>query len=244
MLITPKLPNIRKLFLPDPGFVIGDADLDRADLQVVVWEADDDELKQMLREGVDLHTENAKVLHCTRHQAKGFVHGTNYGGKPKTMAKVAGTTTHIADQMQKRWFAAHPGIKRWHDRTERQLFERRYVENAFGFRRFYFDRIESILPEALAWIPQSTVAIVTNKGIINLHRNLPIVQVLLQVHDSTVFQYEKRYDPHLRPKIRDQLTVVVPYEDPLVIPVGLKLSDKSWGDVKEVEWETEVQNAI
>ena len=52
-----KLPNIRRLFIPDPGQIIGDADLDRADLQVVVWEADDTELKQMLHEGVDLQLE-------------------------------------------------------------------------------------------------------------------------------------------------------------------------------------------
>ena len=37
------------MFVPDEGYLIADADLDRADLQVVVWEADDQDLKAKLR---------------------------------------------------------------------------------------------------------------------------------------------------------------------------------------------------
>ena len=257
-----KLPNVRELFIPDPGYLIGDVDLDRADLQVVVWEANDADLKRQLKLGVDLHIVNGMQLegrepppeeelieahpeypeHKRRYArprefAKAFIHGTNYGGKERTMARTAGITVHRAQQLQRRWFTLHPGIKEWHDRTEESLRTTRSVRNAFGFRRMYFDRIDSILPEALAWVPQSTVAIVTNKGLVNLDANLPQVELLLQVHDSLVFQYEKRFDPTIRLKIRDNLLIEVPYEDPLIIPVGLKLSDKSWGHCKAANWE-------
>jgi len=215
---------------------MADIDLDRADLQVVVWEADDEEFKDMLREGVDVHAENAKTLGCSRPMAKRFCHGTNYGGGARTMAINCGLTVAESERMQSRWFGAHPGIKRWHDRTMDQLQRNRTVRNAFGFRRFYFDRIEGILPEALAWVPQSTVANVTNLGLSNIFRNLPEVQLLLQVHDSLVVQYPKRLDPDVRPLIRSQMLVEVPYEDPLVIPVGIKLSDRSWGDCAEAKW--------
>lgn len=191
----------------------------------------------MLHEGVDLHSENAKVLHCTRQQAKSFVHGTNYGGSARTMAIAAGVTTAQAEAMQRRWFSAHPGIKDWHRRTEGQLQSSRSVRNAFGFRRTYFDRIEGILPEALAWIPQSTVANVINAGLRNIYDQLPSVTLLLQVHDSLVFQWPVSSDPAIRPAIRDALLITVPYADPLVIPVGLKVSLDSWGDCKTAEWE-------
>jgi hypothetical protein len=46
---TIDLPNVRKLFIPDPGKMIFDADLSGADLYVVVWEADDAGLKKALR---------------------------------------------------------------------------------------------------------------------------------------------------------------------------------------------------
>lgn len=230
------LPNIRKLFIPPPNFIICDADLDRADLQVVVWEADDDDLKAKLREGVDMHSENAKDLGISRPLAKAWVHGTNYGGGPRTMAINCGITIHQAEKMRNRWFQIHPGIKDWHDRTMASLETTRSVYNKFGFRRFYFDRIEGILPEALAWIPQSTVACVINKGLLNLAVNVPEVEILLQVHDSLVFQLPESKSSVLLPRVRESLLIPIPYEDPLTIPIGLKASNKSWGEVKDREW--------
>lgn len=237
------LPNIKKLFLPDPGYIIADTDLDRADLQVVVWEANDDDLKQKLREGVDIHTANAADIFgndqakAKRPLAKAGVHATNYGASARTLARALGITVREAEFFQHRWFSAHPGIKDWHDRVMGDLQARREVRNQFGFRRYFLDRIESLLPQALAWIPQSTVAIVTNQGIQNLYNNLPEVDILLQVHDSTVWQVRKERFKSLLPEIHQALLVEIPYEDPLTIPVGLKASPLSWGDCKDFTWE-------
>jgi len=241
---TVHLPNVRKMFIPDPGYIIADCDLDRADLQVVVWEADDAEMKQMLRENVDVHTENAKIIGFSRDMAKRFIHGTNYGGSSRTMSRSCGITMHQADIAQRRWFAAHPGIVEWHRRTEHELMTRREVRNKFGYRRFYFGRIEGLLPEALAWVPQSTVAVVTNLGIINLYTNLPRIHVLMQVHDSLVLQIPKNLYPSILPTIRENLLITIPYPDPLIIPVGIKVSEKSWGDCVEVEWEQKPSGII
>ena len=226
------LPNIRKLFIPDPGYTFFDMDLDRADLQVVVWESGDDELKSMLREGVDMHSENAKVLGISRQLAKSWVHGTNYGGGPRTMAQNCGITIHQAEQMRARWFSAHPGIQNWHARTEAFLRSNHYVENKFGCRRYYFDRIDGLLPQALAWIPQSTVACVINRAWVNIYETLPQIQVLLQVHDSLAGQIPTHRLAHLLPAMESASQIIVPYDDPLVIPVGIKTSPNSWGDVE------------
>lgn len=244
-----KLPNVRDLFIPDPGQEFWDADLDRADLQVVVWEADDPVLKEALRVGLDLHLLNARDLFslpyttedlrdpsilpqlksrfkAQREFAKTFVHGTNYGGKPRTMSEHARCTVAEAEAMQRAWFRAHPGIKEWHERTEYLLQTERCVWNKFGYRMYFFDRVEGLLPEALAWVPQSTVACVINRGLFNIHTNLPQVNILLQVHDSLagqkpVGQFDK--------EIVEQMRVVIPYKDPLVIPASIKTSAESWG---------------
>lgn len=234
-----KLPNIRKLFTPDPGFIICDCDLDRADLQVVIAEADDDELRQACAAGIDLHAENAAVLKCPRPMAKAFVHGTNYGGSARTMAINCGISTARSEMMQERWFAQHPGIKDWHDRVRESLMTTRTVRNRFGFRRFYFDRIESVIPEALAWIPQSTVANVINHGYLNLYNDVPEVQVLMQVHDSLVFQVRAEDFVRSLPRIRKALEIPIPYDPTLTIGVGLKASRSSWGECKDVPWDFE-----
>lgn len=251
-----ELPNIRSLFIPDPGMTFFDMDLDRADLQVVVWEADDPELKAALRMGVDMHLLNAFTLaqrslppleelvegHAKysshripykkeRQLAKSFIHGSNYGGGARTMAVAAGVTVHQADRFQKIYFSRYPGIKKWHERTQDQLTRFRFVENKFGYRRYYFDRTDGLLPEALAWIPQSTVANYIDRVWLRIHENLPQIQVLLQVHDSLCGQFPTTLaEPCMRAMKEEARQVVVPYTDPLVIPVGIKTSEKSWGD--------------
>jgi DNA polymerase I len=224
-----ELPNVRKLFIPDPGFTFFDCDLDRADLQVVVWEADDSALKSMLKEGTDIHAENAKTLGISRQLSKSWVHGTNYGGGPRTMSVACGIPVHQAEKMRERWFQAHPGIRRWHERVELQLRTKKTVENRLGYRRFYFDRVEGLLPEALAWIPQSTVACVINRIWVNLWDNLKDVQVLLQVHDSLAGQFPSHLKEWCLKRIKEEAQVVVPYDDPLIIPIGIKTSEQSWG---------------
>lgn len=250
-----ELPNIRKIFIPDPGFTFFDMDLDRADLQVVVWESDEEELKAALRLGVDMHLLNAYTLAGRnlpaleelveghpkyldwripyakeRQLAKSFIHGTNYGGKANTMSKAAGVTVHQADKFQQIYFSRYPGIKHWHERVHTQIQVHRYVTNKFGYRRFYFDRPEGILPEALAWIPQSTVACVINRAWMHIHKNLREVQVLLQVHDSLAGQFPTHLNDWALRRMKEESLIVIPYDDPLIIPVGIKTSEVSWGD--------------
>lgn len=241
-----QLPNIRRLYVPDPGMVMFDMDLDRADLQVVVWEADDEELRDALRQGVDLHSLNAKTLfglsaplgeiktkHFDKRQlAKAWVHGTNYGGGPRTMAITCGITIREAEALQKRWFQAHPGIKSWHQRTEATLMRHRHVENKFGYRYTFFDRVEGALPQALAWTPQSTVARVINQAWDQILTRVPGVQILIQVHDSLVGQFPIGQEEVIIPQILEAAKVTIPYDKPLVIPAGIATSTVSWGHCK------------
>lgn len=234
-------PDIRKLYLPDEGFIFWNADLDRADLQVVVWEADDNELRQLLREGLDIHVENAKVLFNLqmasqvnkgmRAFAKAFVHGTNYGGSAKTMAAAAGVTVHQADVAQKRWFAAHPGIKEWQERVRMDLMTKKMVKNILGYRWVVFDRPDSAFNEALAWGPQSAVSCVINRGLVALEDAVTPdqCQVLLQVHDSLAGICRPDFDLSI---IKKHLEIELPYSTPLTIPVSIETSPISWGACK------------
>ena len=239
------LPNIRKAFTPDPGYVIIDVDLAGADAQVVAWEADDPVLKQMFREKVDVHLTNAKMIFnkpdltkdsYERKLAKVGVHATNYGASARAIAAALGITMAEAEYFQYRWFQIHPEIKQWHERVMMDLQTKREVVNPFGFRRYYFDRVDNLLPEALAWVPQSTVALVTDRALVNIDNHLPEVMPLLQVHDSIVMQTAKRSFPSVLPELKKQLHVVIPYDDPLVIDFGLEVSDRSWGEVQKYAW--------
>jgi hypothetical protein len=162
------------------------------------------------------------------------------------MAQALGLTVSEADRFQRRWFSIHPGILRWHDRVRSDLAANRTITNPFGFRRVFFDRIDNTFTEALAWIPQSTVALTTYKGALQLEaRYWPEQQVagwspdprrpegiLLQTHDSINPQFALASVPPVA-EIKKTLEVVTPYPDPLIIPWDLKRTVKSWGEMEK-----------
>lgn len=248
-----KLPNVRKMFIPDSGKVMLDVDLAGADAQVVAWEADDPALKAAFRAGISVHLKNGEDMfgekftkaaghHKDAGTPKGLmydalkrsVHLTNYLGTPRGMSLNPNIRWPIreCEQFQSRWFALHPGIRDWHKRIERSIYTSRSVRNQFGYRIIYFDRIDAVLPQAVAWGPQSTVAEVCFRGALQLQR-LSWVEILMQVHDSIVFQIPShRHSPINLETIKRHLEVPVPYADPLLISWGITASEKSWGDCK------------
>lgn len=241
-----ELPNVRTLFIPDPGFTFFDVDLSSADLRIVVWEADEPEMKAMLREGLDPYTEIAKEFYHDqsitkedhrRQKFKSFAHGTNYLGTAKGLAERLGLGISEAEKTQRWYFGKFPKIERWQNDLKDQVVKRHMVQNVFGYRRYYFDRIEgTIFNQAAAWIPQSTVARVINQGLVCIRREHPAIQVLLQVHDSLAGQVPTgRRDELLRLAVA-ACAVTLPYPgDPLTIPVGIKASERSWGECEKVK---------
>ena len=237
-----ELPNVRSLFIPDPGMTFFDIDLSSADLRIVVWEADEPEFKAMLREGADPYTEIAKEFYHDptiskrdprRQTFKAFAHGTNYLGSAKGLAERLGLSVHEAEKTQKWYFGRFPRIKRWQEDLKDQVVKRRMVQNVFGNRRYYFDRIEgTIFNQAVAWIPQSTVACLINRAYVNIDKHLAgKVEVLLQVHDSLAGQFPTHLGDWAVREIVSQEEIALPYQgDPLTIPVGVKTSTKSWGE--------------
>ena len=236
-----KMPNIRQMFIPDPGFTIYDIDLAGADAQVVAWTAGDEKLKAMFRAGLKIHAENAKDLfggdagpdgkrepYYTR--TKMGVHLSNYGGYPSTMSKALGITVKEAERFQNRWFDMHPEIKDWHKRVESRLLSTRTVTNAFGMRRIYFGRLDRTLSEALAWEPQSVVALVTGKAMDIIDTQFHKAELLMQVHDSLVFQAPTSTPKEYIDELLSAVRIVVPFDDPLIIPWGVKSSSRNWGD--------------
>jgi DNA polymerase-1 len=242
-----ELPNVRKLFRPDPGYFIFEGDLSKADAQVVAWDAGDEKLKEVFRSGKNLHLENAIAIFggCDKednsdiryYRAKQGVHMVNYGAQPNTVSTILKISLREAEHFIDSWFAAHPDIARWHNRIEQQLQTTREVRNAFGNRRKYLTRIDDkLLKEALAWIPQSTVALVINRIWKAFDTHLPIIQVLLQVHDSLVFQLRESDRALVLPTAFELTKVPVPYPDLLIIPMGLKCSPASWGNCQKTQW--------
>ena len=238
------LPNVRDLYIPDPGKTYFDIDLDSADLRIVTWESDCGWMKdhfkngrkpyiEVMREYYHDQTMDKKSHPREYAMFKSLCHGTNYLGTADGIAPRIGLLVHECERIQKWYFGLAPEIKKWQEDIKKQVAGRHFVQNVFGYRTYFFDRIEgTIFNQAVAWIPQSTVACLINRAYVAIDEELPDVEVLLQVHDSLVGQYDTwRGDAMLREIVKCS-EIPLPYVEPLVIPVGIATSTKSWGDCR------------
>jgi DNA polymerase I-like protein with 3'-5' exonuclease and polymerase domains len=228
------------MFVPDPGHVILDFDLSSADLRVVIKESGARKLQAIIDAGEDVYgtlaarrtnTPYQGKKHPDRQTMKTVAHALDYVGGVNTISANTGLPRSEIDALKKWYFKENPEIPQWHTSIDRDLRTTRRVKNRWGFQRIYFDRLETLLTQATAWVGQSTVAITINKGLLRIAIELLWVQLLLQVHDSVVVQIpESMCTLENIQRIKECLLVEIPYKIPLVIPVDCKMSSVSWGE--------------
>jgi len=234
-------PPVRRLFVPEPEYTLFEADLKRADPQIVAKESGEDALLKVFRDNIDVYKENAKWVYGKdiisgeqRQWNKNGVNAIDYACKAKTLATTLHCSEAKATEYIDRWIhRLYPGIGEWHRRIDDQLRKTRTVRNIYGFRKYFADRLQHLLPQALAWIASSTVSVTINKGLLRIYYELPEVIPMLQIHDSVLGQIPSNRVTELLPQIKELMEVEIPYKEPLVIPVTLKISNVSWGDVKD-----------
>jgi DNA polymerase-1 len=215
--ITEKL---RRPFVADPGHKIAYIDLEQAESRMVgalVWEHFEDPTYLDACESGDLHTLVCKMiwpdlewpgdpkgdraiadqnfyLHFSyRDMSKRGGHGTNYYGQPSTMARHLKVSRNLMEEFQDAYFAAFPGISRWHTETARRLQTTGVITTLCGRRRQFHGRLydDATLRKAIAYGPQSAIGDILNEGLLRLWKRGPEqgVALLAQVHDAVLIQY-------------------------------------------------------
>lgn len=169
-----------------------------------------------------------------RDLAKRLGHGTNYLGTPGTMAKHSKVQTKLISDFQDRYFSGFPSIKEWHQWVKRSLAESASITTLFGRRRFFFGRRDDAktLRDAVAYAPQSMTADQIDTGIINIWRANK-VQLLIQVHDSILFQYPEELEDEIIPWALQTLRTTIPLHKgrDFTVPTEAKVG-WNWGDVE------------
>jgi DNA polymerase I-like protein with 3'-5' exonuclease and polymerase domains len=232
------LPNSKQLFLPDTGMVFFDIDLAAADARIVAARSRCDALLDILESGQDLYVllaseffrEAIEKSDGRRQTFKRVTHATNYLGSAETISMRTGLPKEDVIRIQKYYFKRFPEIPEWHKELYSLVRHKQRITNIFGFQRWFLDQtIPTLMQVAAAWEPQSTVALIINKGMCNIRKNLPEVQVLMQTHDSLAGQFPIGRED-LKQKIVEQCSILLPYERPLIIPVDIRTSTKNWGE--------------
>lgn len=221
--------SLRRIFVSDKGMKLGNVDLEQAESRVVgaiCWNLFGDGAYLDACESGDLHTQVAKGImpnlgwtgdkdqdraeadrpyyrqHSLRYMAKRLGHGSNYMGQAATMAFHSKMPVKIIKDFQEAYFTQFPAIKRWHQWVEDELKMKGNLTTLMGMRRWFFGRRndQDTIREAVAFEPQSVSVEILNRIMLNLWR-ANCCQLLLQVHDSILFQYPEEQEDTVIPKV-------------------------------------------
>lgn len=193
------------------------------------WPDDESEWKRFC-DSVILHGQDSY-----RQGAKKLGHGTNYFGKPRTMAQHARAPVRLIENFQKSYFGAFPCIPAWHGHTIIQIRETGTITTPFGRRRMFWGRPDdSTFRKAIAYAPQSMTGEEIDRGLYQIWKAHKEVQLLNQVHDSILCQFPQDLLPHMPATILETMKVTLPLKGGRLFSVPLEAEGGwNWGKYDE-----------
>ena len=135
---------IRKVFVPEEGYVFVDADYSQIELRVLAHCSGDEQLIKAYREEADIHRITAsqvfhvpfdEVTDSQRRNAKAVNFGIVYGISSFGLSQDLSITRKEAAKYIEDYFHTYPGIKAFLDDAVAHAKENGYVKTLFGRRR-------------------------------------------------------------------------------------------------------------
>lgn len=180
-----------------------------------------------------------------RDLSKKLGHGTNFFGQPPTMAKHSKVEVPLIVAFQKEYFSAFECIPAYHEWVRDELATTSQLTTLLGRRRIFWGRksrapLKELPPEAaetlrdaIAYCPQSMTADEVDTGLLRIWR-AQRVQLLIQVHDSILFQYPEALEDEILPWALEALRVHIPLARgrDFFVPTEAKVG-WNWGDFSE-----------
>lgn len=245
--------SLRSIFIADPGMKFAKCDAKSGESFVVgaiEWNLFNDAKYLEACESGDPHTAVAKICWPTlpwtgdlkhdkniaeqpyyRHYTYRFMckklgHGSNYGGKPDTLASQSKLPVPVVIAFQPRYFQAFPAHLLWQDHVERTLWSKGSLTTLTGRKRWFFGRRNDpkTLRDAIAYDPQGSLADIVNTALLNIWRK-NYVTIIMHDHDALTFMYPEYLEDDIIPRIMSDLIVPIPLAKgrTLAIPYDCKV---------------------
>ncbi len=240
---------IRKVFIPEEGYVFVDADYSQIELRVLAHCSGDRNLIEAYREAEDIHRITAsQVFHVPfeevtsqqRRNAKAVNFGIVYGISSFGLSQDLSITRKEAAQYIEDYFKTYPGIKSFLDDTVKHAKEMGYVVTLFGRRRPVPELSSSNFMQrsfgervAMNAPIQGTAADIIKIAMIGVHRRLKERQMksrlVLQVHDELLIE---AYQPELeevKSILKEEMEQAVSLDVPLDVDMH---TGENWYEAK------------
>lgn len=160
-----------------------------------------------------------------RFMCKKLGHGSNYGGRPETLAMQTRLPISVVEGFQPGYFRAFPAHKLWHDYVDRTIRKTGQLTSLTGRRRYFFGRRNSddVFREAVAYDPQGSLADIVNRAMLRIWRQRYAI-LMFQDHDALTFMYPEHLEDEIIPRIISDLpeTIHLKHNHTLTIPYDCK----------------------
>ena len=200
--------QIRKVFVPEDGYVLMDADYSQIELRVLAHMSGDEALIEAYAMSEDIHRITAsKVFHTPfeevtdlqRRNAKAVNFGIVYGISSFGLSQDLSISQKEAKAYIDQYFATYPGIKAFLDKLVTDAKEQGYVETLYGRRRPVPELKSSNFMQrsfgeriAMNSPIQGTAADIMKLAMIRVYEGLKAAglksRLILQVHDELVIE--------------------------------------------------------
>ena len=236
--------RIRAAFIPEPGWSFLAADYSQIELRILAHVSGEESLIEAFRRGEDIHrrtaaevfgVELAAVTPAQRDVAKTTNFAVIYGVTAFGLSRGLDMTTKQAQAYLDQFFARHPKVKAYLDRTIAEGRQRGYVSTLLGRRR-YLPELKSGNPNLRGFgermatnAPiQGTAADLTKIAMVKMAAQLAArslkSRMLLQVHDELLFEAPPEELPVLEALAAEVM------ESALELLVPLKVDVKAGAD--------------
>lgn len=198
--------EIKKLFLAKPGHTLWEYDYSQLEFRLNAHFAREPFLLEVFNDhDRDIFTEMAGQLGWTRQECKGFTYSTLYGAGKGRIAKVFGVSTDEAQEHIDDFYQHYPRLRRLSKTIEQMVLRDGKVKLWSGRYRHFPYRREDSFKAANSFIQGGAADIV--KHVMNrINREIPELQMLLQVHDSLVFEIPNDKEEHYKARIEEIMT--------------------------------------
>jgi len=247
--------QIRKAFVPPPGWQILSADYSQIELRLLAHFCGDEDLKRAFAEDQDIHTIVAarvfntpaeKVSSDQRRMAKTVNFGILYGMSAMGLAIRLGITRQAAAKFIDDYFARYPTVLAYQDGVIAKARRDGYVATILGRRRFFnpaalrpkssYRQRNQAEREAINMEIQGSAADLMKKAMLNVSAAMRKARLesklLLSVHDELVFEAPPGEVPVLANLVRHEMGNAMALGVPLRVDVQ---AGPNWLDGEDVE---------
>ena len=234
--------EIRKMFIPKPGYVLVDADYSQIELRVLAHLANDSAMQNAFISGMDIHTVTAsqvfgvtpeQVTATQRRHAKAVNFGIVYGISEFSLADDIGVSRYEAKAYIDSYLSTYPGVRDYMKQVVADARKIGYTTTLYGRRRYIpeltssnFNIRQGAERIALNTPVQGTAADLIKLAMIRVHQTLkekfPDAKLILQVHDELIIECPEDNVTAVCELVSSQMEHVAALKVPL-------LAEAKWG---------------